>query len=103
MSDARHDILSRIREASLQGRERDATARLGRRRRNLQPECALSSDAELIDGSASKVLLTAVAGINLKMLGPFRFFAETTLDRGVAEGTENKYAAKAGISLTFKD
>ena len=49
MSDARHDILSRIREASLQGRERDATARLGRHRRNLQPECALSSDAELID------------------------------------------------------
>lgn len=61
------------------------------------------SDAELIDGSASRVLLTAVAGINLKMLGPFRFFAETTLDRGVAEGTENKYGAKAGISLTFKD
>ncbi len=61
------------------------------------------SDAELIDGSASKVLLTAVAGMNLKMLGPFRFFAEATLDRGVAEGTENKYGAKAGISLTFKD
>ncbi|MDE3000476.1 MAG: hypothetical protein OXU79_15485 [Gemmatimonadota bacterium] len=61
------------------------------------------SDAELIDGSASRVLLTAVAGMNLKMLGPIRFFMEATLDRGVAEGTENKYAAKAGISLTFKD
>ncbi len=54
MSDARHDILSRIREASLQGRERDATARLKRHRRNLQPECAQSSDAELIDVFVSK-------------------------------------------------
>lgn len=49
MSDARHAILLRIREASLPGRERDATARLGRHRRNLQPECALSSGVELID------------------------------------------------------
>ena len=61
------------------------------------------SDAELIDGSTTKVLFTAVAGMNLKMLGPFRFFGEATLDRGVAEDTESKYGAKVGISLTFTD
>ena len=61
------------------------------------------SDAELIDGSTTKVLFTAVAGMNLKMLGPFRFFGEATLDRGVAEDTESKYGAKVGISLTFSD
>ena len=61
------------------------------------------SDAELTDGSTTKVLFTAVAGMNLKMLGPFRFFGEATLDRGVAEDTESKYGAKVGISLTFTD
>ncbi|MDE0048087.1 MAG: lactate utilization protein [bacterium] len=68
MSDARHAILSRIREASLPGRERDATARLRRHRRNLQPECARSSDAELIDvfvrkAEAVQASVVRVAGL----------------------------------------
>ncbi len=61
------------------------------------------SDTELIDLSSTKVLFTAVAGLNIKWLGPFHFFTEATLDRGVADDTENKYGAKAGISLTIID
>ena len=61
------------------------------------------SDTELIDLSSTKVLFSAVAGLNIKWLGPFRFFSEATLDRGVADDTENKYGAKAGISLTLID
>ena len=61
------------------------------------------SDTELIKLSSTKVLFSAVAGLNVKWLGPFRFFTEATLDRGVSEDTENKYGAKAGISLTFID
>ena len=61
------------------------------------------SDAELIDGSSTKVLVSAVAGLNIKWLGPVRFFAETTVDRGVGDETEDKFGAKAGISLTITD
>ncbi len=61
------------------------------------------SDTELIDLSSTKVLFSAVVGLNIKWLGPFRFFSEATLDRGVADDTENKYGAKAGISLTLID
>ena len=61
------------------------------------------SDTELIDLSSTKLLFTAVAGVNIKWLGPFRFFVETTMDRGVADDGENKYGAKAGISLTLID
>ena len=55
MSDARRFILSRIREARPAGRERDAAARLGEHRRNLQPGCALSSDADLFVRKAEAV------------------------------------------------
>jgi hypothetical protein len=61
------------------------------------------SDAELIDGSSTKVLVSAVAGLNLKWLGPLRFFVESTVDRGVGDETEDKFGAKAGISLTITD
>ncbi len=54
MNDARHTILSRIRAATLSGGKRDAKARLGSHRRNLQPGCALSSDGELIDAFVRK-------------------------------------------------
>ena len=61
------------------------------------------SDAALIDGSSTKVLVSAVAGLNIKWLGPVRVFVETTLDRGVGGNTEDKYGAKVGISLTITD
>ena len=61
------------------------------------------SDAEVIDGSSTKVLVSAVAGLNIKWLGPLRFFAETTVDRGVGDEAEDKFGVKAGISLTITD
>ncbi len=61
------------------------------------------SDAELIDGSSTKVLVSAVAGLNIKWLGPLRLFVESTVDRGVGDETEDKFGAKAGISLTITD
>ena len=61
------------------------------------------SDTELIDGSSTKVLVSGVAGLNIKWLGPLRFFVESTVDRGVGGETEDKFGAKAGISLTITD
>ena len=44
------------------------------------------SDTELIDGSASKVLLTAVAGMNLKMLGAISIFRRSHPRPGCSGG-----------------
>lgn len=68
MSDARQFILSRIREASVAGRERDAAARLSQHRRNLQPGCPLSSDVDLVDffirkAEAVQASVVRVAGL----------------------------------------
>lgn len=53
--------------------------------------------------SGTELLFSAVSGLNLKFSGPLGAFGEVTLDRALRSGATNHWAAKAGISLTFKD
>ena len=59
--------------------------------------------AATADLSSTKLLFSAVAGLNLKFSGPLGLFGEVTMDRAIVSGADNNLAAKAGISLTISD
>ena len=48
--------------------------------------------------SSTKLLFSAVGGINLKFSGPLGLFGEVTMDRAFVSGADNNLAAKAGLS-----
>lgn len=59
------------------------------------------SDTAVIKLSSTKVLFSAVWGLNVKWIGPIGIFGESTLDRGLSGDAENKYGVKGGIALTL--
>ena len=59
--------------------------------------------ARLISASQTKLLFSAVVGVNIKFSGPLGLFGEGTLDRALTSGAKNNLAAKAGLSITVSD
>ena len=57
----------------------------------------------LLKLSETKMLFSAVVGLNFKFSGPLGIFGEGTLDRALTSGAKNNWAAKAGVSLTVSD
>ena len=61
------------------------------------------TDSPPADLLSTKLLFSAVAGLNLKLSGPLGLFGEMTVDRAIVSGADNNLAAKAGISLTISE
>ncbi len=106
MSDARRFILSRIRETRPAGRERDAAARLREHRRNLQPECALTSDVDLINTfikkaeavQASVVRVTGLEGVPWEVS---RYLRQRNLPAHVAVAPHDDLEAMNWAAMTI--
>jgi len=61
------------------------------------------NDTGVINLSSTKLLFSAVVGVNIKFSGPLGLFGEGTLDRALTSGARNNWAAKAGLSITVSD